>query len=111
MTDNQMVAMVANRVAKKFCQTPSLRGFSSKDQLGRVKSYTLDLELVNIDGTDWLQVQTWGYDYEEIRVPQSRPELIRRKTLLQITERPNGADKLFLRYCLEVLRAVDQRAL
>ena len=107
MTDNQVVAREAARVARNFIRNANYRRYSIFNQAGQAKSRTLELDLIKIGDRDWFRVTSWGYDYEEFRIPLSRPELIRRKMLLQMNQNKNGADKVFLSYCFQVLKAVD----
>ena len=106
MTD---ISRIASQVAQKFVKSDSLRGYSCS-QFGQMKAYTLDLELIAGEHGDRLEVTTWGYDYESIRIPQTWQELIRTKMYLQLIEQKNGPDKVFLRYCFHLMRAVDKKA-
>ena len=64
------------------------------------KSYVLEVE--QIEGENWLGVTTWGFDYEGISIPQSRPELIALKIVVQLLSDP--VSKVALRYYLDILR-------
>jgi len=110
MKQTATVEQVAIMVAERFIRSESERAYAVTDQMGRSKSYTLELELNQQEKGHWLTVTTWGYDCEEIWVPRTWQELIRRKTWLQMAESPNGADKVFLRYCFEVMREYERVA-
>jgi len=63
--------------------------------------FTLDLER---DGEGWLKVTTWGFDEIGIKVPQSRPELIRVKMLTGLSNPRSPVDQVAYRYYLDILR-------
>lgn len=68
-----------------------------------VGKYTIRLEPV--EDSQNLAVTTWGYDHEEIFVPQKRVDLIRAKIRIQI--RMPGldvVDQVTLRFYLDILR-------
>ena len=103
------ISRTAVEVAQKFVDHETLRGYSCSSQ-GTMKAYTLDIELIAGEHGDRLEVTTWGYDCESFRIPQTWQELIRQKIYLQMIEQKNGPDKVFLRYCFHLMRAVDKKA-
>ena len=64
------------------------------------REYTLEIQM-NDEGD--LEVATWGFDYQIIRVPQTRGQLIASKCRLQMMDHRDGVATVALRYCLDIL--------
>ena len=75
---------------------------TAPDVWGESKSYTLELEQ-NEDDKTLLHIITWGWDYETIRIPQTRQELIAMKVRAQL-EPQAPLNQIIIRYCLHILR-------
>lgn len=67
------------------------------------KTETCVLELERTDPY-YLTVTTWGFDYEEIRIPGNRSELIEFKCLAQMASPNDCIAQVELRYYLDILR-------
>jgi len=69
------------------------------------KSYVLELERDrsgDADWKNWIEVTTWGFDYEGFHIPTTRPELISLKCRSQLDSSP--LSQILTRYCLDILR-------
>ena len=64
--------------------------------------YTVDLQR-DEDGN--LEVTTWGFDYEVIRVPQTWTGMIRQKMWAQLE--PGRLNNIVLRYCFRIMRLCE----
>ena len=74
------------------------------DVWGDRKSYTLELTRDTSGDSEyanWLEVTTWGFDYQGIEIPTDRPSLINHKCRAQMASDPVA--KIALRYYLDIL--------
>ena len=74
---------------------------TAADVWGKQSAYVIEIERSE-DDRNILEVTTWGWDYECIAIPQTRPELIAMKCRAQLF--PGGLNTIILRYCLDILR-------
>ena len=73
---------------------------------GETKEYELELEMLVDDetGREYLEVTTWGYDYEVISIPITRVELCNLKVRCQMYLPGDGPNQVALRYYFSILR-------
>jgi len=80
------------------------------DVYGETKSYILELARDDSGDPEWknyLHVTTWGFDYEEIQIPSTRPELIGLKCQAQMAPSTDYPAQVAKRYYLDILRRAD----
>jgi len=71
---------------------------------GKKESYVLELTR-ETDDQNTLYVETWGFDYAPIFIPQERVDLIRRKMHLQLRlGELDGVEQVEFRYLMDILR-------
>lgn len=78
---------------------------TAPDVWGEQQEYTLELTR-EPDDPNVLIVETWGFDYTPIFIPQTRTELIKRKMQLQLrmADGLTADEKIEFRYLMDILR-------
>ena len=94
------------RATQHLLDSDEARTYKTKpDVWGEQSSYVLELERSE-DDRNFLDVTTWGFDYEAILVPTTRQDLIKNKMFAQMRkcETPyDGLNQVALRYYLDIL--------
>jgi len=82
------------------------RTYTVTDGFGHSHRYVVELERDRSgdpEWTNWLDITTWGFDYEGIKIPQTRPELINLKMRAQMGMGDSRTDQIAKRYYLDIL--------
>jgi len=89
------------RATEHLLDSDEARTYKTKaDVWGEQSDYVIELERSE-DDRNILEVTTWGWDYECVAIPQTRPELIAMKCRAQLF--PGGLNDIIRRYCLDIL--------
>ena len=95
MADDKFTKVIQNQ-ARKLIASKTARTVGG--------GYVLEFE--QNDG--WLICTTWGYDYDGIKIPATRPELIAAKCAAQLNR--CSVSRVAVRFYLNCLRALDELA-
>jgi hypothetical protein len=98
--------MAIKNATRRLLRSNNARTYYVSDMWGERKSYVVEMERDRSgdpEWANWLEITTWGFDYEGISIPQNRGELIAAKCRAQMGIGDSRVNQILLRYCLDIL--------